>query len=183
LPEDERRLAKVKRRISYDVDGGFEVGDEKAEQRVEPIGEAHRHLLRHYEGGLVRVVDEDSISESEVFDVRASVEDVPDGSVTVFDREGKATGEGGQVEREVGRDLTAIDEHLGPLAQGRSNRPYAHLARGGGLHLLQTELRRARRAKPEGACLQRTVRYRRRFNAHRVPSGYSTRLSRIMSLP
>jgi hypothetical protein len=95
----------------------------------------------------------------------------------VFDREGEVAGEGGQVEREAGWDLAAIDEHLGPMADRGGNGADADIARSGWQHPFPAELGGPRTAEPDGAGFERELR------AQRLPSGYSTRLSRTRSTP
>src|ERR687889_2368404 len=97
----------------------------------------------------MRMVHEDMVSSNQVIYIRPNIEYAADGSVTILDREPETPGERGQVEREIVRNLTVVDEHLGSLAQGRSDGLNARLPRRGWWHALPPKRHRLGRVEPQ----------------------------------
>ena len=122
LAEDDHALAQPRRGVEDDVRGSFDVGQECAQARVQTVGQADWHRGGHDVLGLVRVENEHVVSDREVFNLRAHLDDTADAGIAVLDRKREGALQRRQVELQSVGDLAAEDQHLGAMADGRGYR-------------------------------------------------------------
>src|SRR3989304_1712549 len=94
---------------------------------------------------------ENQITGSESAPPRADLLHAPHAGVAVLDREAESAPQRGEIEREILRDLTPVDEHFCSVTDGRDDGPDPHLSwcrRAGGV---PADLHGARAREPDSA--------------------------------